>query len=51
MNNIVIKITYTIKECLVKLQINKKRFGGQFDFSYVMNDIANTPRISISIYH
>ena len=26
MNNIVIKITYTIKECLVKLQINKKRF-------------------------
>ena len=33
------------------LKINKHRFGGQIDFSYVMNDLANTPRFSLSIYH
>ena len=32
-------------------RLTKARFSGQMDFSYVMNDLANTPRFSISIFH
>jgi len=33
------------------LQIIKHKLGAQFDFAYIFNDLANTPRISLSIYH
>lgn len=33
------------------LNIRRRNFGVKFDFAYLINDLANTPRISFSIYH
>lgn len=33
------------------VRIVKKSFGAQFDFAYLFNDLANTPRISFSLLH
>ncbi len=33
------------------LNIKRKNFGVKFDFAYLINDLANAPRISFSIYH
>jgi long-subunit fatty acid transport protein len=33
------------------LRIMKKSFGAQFDFAYLVNDIANSPRISFSLLY
>lgn len=33
------------------VRLSKSRFSGQFDFSFVRNNLADTPRFSISIFH
>jgi hypothetical protein len=33
------------------VRIAKRSFGAQFDFAYLFNDLANTPRISFSLLH
>ena len=35
----------------VGLNVKKRNFGIQFDFAYLINDLANSPRISFSIFH
>ncbi len=33
------------------IHLKKRRFQIQFDFAYLINDLANSPRISLSLYH
>ena len=33
------------------IRIVKRSFGAQFDFAYLFNDLANSPRISFSLLH
>ena len=35
----------------VGIRIDKKSFGAQFDFAYLVNDLANSPRISFSLLY